>query len=151
GSDLYRNGLRARLRRLPARASRQREHDAEKREHTHTADVRSKPRAGGGGGSAADGDLAEQLQLVEYLARAERHAGERIGRNGHGQVRLVAYELIEASQERAAAGHHDALIDDVRGQLGRRVLEADPYGLHDRRHALPQRLADLVVADEDRL
>ena len=48
------------------------------------------------------------------------------------EVGLLAQEHVEAAQQRAAAGEHDALVDDVGRELGRRPLEAGPHRLDDR-------------------
>ena len=42
-------------------------------------------------------------------------------------------------------GQHDALVDDVGGQLGRGVLERDLDRLDDRADRLGQRLGDLAL------
>ena len=64
-----------------------------------------------------------------------------LGRLGHATV--------EAGEQRAAAGEHDALVHDVGHQLGRRLLD----GVLDRVDDLDDRrldgLADLVGADLD--
>ena len=50
-------------------------------------------------------------QVSGDSARCDRH------------LRLVAEPLVEAVQERAAAGEDDAAVHDVRGELGRRLVE----------------------------
>ena len=54
-------------------------------------------------------------------------------------------------QERAAAGQHDALLHDVRRQLGRRAVERDLDGVDDGRHRLVDGLADLLGRRHDGL
>ena len=70
---------------------------------------------------------------------------------GDGQVRLLPQQMIETAQQRAAAGEHDALVDDVRRQLRRRPLQTRAHRFHDGHHRLAQRLADLLVGDHDGL
>ncbi len=52
---------------------------------------------------------------------------------------------------RAATGEHDALVDDVGGQLRRRLFERGEDGFDDRVNRLRERLAYLVAVDDDRL
>src|SRR5207244_10625405 len=59
----------------------------------------SAPRVPLGG----DRDLLQQVELVEHLAGAERHARERIFTRRHRQIRLLPQQVIEAAQQRAAA------------------------------------------------
>src|SRR6266403_4152002 len=53
-------------------------------------------------------DLAEDVQLLERLARADHDRAERVLGEEHRQARLLAEQRIEALQERAAAREHDA-------------------------------------------
>src|SRR5207247_5404411 len=55
------------------------------------------------------------------------------------------------AQQRASTRQHDALVDDVRGELGRGALEADAHRFDDLVDRLEQRVADLLVGDLDRL
>ena len=68
-----------------------------------------------------------------------------------GKPGLLAQQHVEVLEQGAAAGQHDALVDDVRGELGRRPLEGDQHGLDDGVDRLGQRLADLVGVDHDGL
>src|SRR4029079_1080854 len=70
----------------------------------------------------------ERLDLLERPARPDRDAGQRRLRAVRGHLRLVAQALVQALQERAAAGEHDPAVHDVRRELGRRAVE----GLLDR-------------------
>ena len=58
---------------------------------------------------------------------------------------------LEAVQQRATAGEHDALLHDVGGQLGRRLVERDLHRVGDRGDRLLDGLADLVGGGDDRL
>ena len=62
-------------------------------------------------------------QLVERLAGAQHDGGQRVVGDHHGQAGLLAQQHVEVAQQRAAAGEHDALVDDVGRELGRRPLE----------------------------
>jgi hypothetical protein len=55
----------------------------------------------------------------------------------------VAEPVVEATEQRAAAGEHDAAVHDVAGQLGRGLVEGDPDGVDDRVHRLLDRGADV--------
>ena len=50
--------------------------------------------------------ILENIDIVKGLACAHDHGGKRIVDNSDGQIGLVAQKLIEALQERAAAGEH---------------------------------------------
>src|SRR5215470_14315797 len=75
--------------------------------------------------------LAEEAELVEGAA-GPQHDGElRVLGDHHRQARLLAEEHIEVLELGAAAREHDALVDDVGGELGRRALEDDAHGVDD--------------------
>ena len=63
-----------------------------------------------------------------------------------GKPGLLAKQRVEVLEQRAAAGEHDAPVDDVGGQLGRRPLERHLHRLDDAVHRLGQRLAHLVAS-----
>src|SRR3546814_4520456 len=44
---------------------------------------------------------------------------------------LLAQIIVEALDQRTAAGEHDALVDDVGGQFGRGVFKGDTHALND--------------------
>ena len=56
---------------------------------------------------------------------------------------------VEAREQRAAAGQHDALVHDVGDELGRRLLDGVLDRVDDLRDRRLDRLADLVGADLD--
>ena len=62
-------------------------------------------------------------------------------------MQRVIDRLRQARQRRRAAGQHDALLEDVGSQLGRRPLQHALNGLNQLRHGLPQRLVDLHRGD----
>src|SRR3954469_13884704 len=53
------------------------------------------------------------LGVLQRAARTERNTGQRVVRDRHRQTGLFAQYLIEIGEQRAAAGEHDALVDDV--------------------------------------
>src|SRR5690242_1870153 len=60
-------------------------------------------------------------------------------------------DVVEIAQKSAAARQHDALVDDVGGELRRRVLERDLDRLDDGADRLGETLGDLPLADDDLL
>src|SRR6266849_4432898 len=58
---------------------------------------------------------------------------------------------VDIAEQRAAAGQHDPLVDDVGGEFGGRVLERHLNGLDDRADRFGQALGNLTLADHDLL
>src|SRR5260221_9536210 len=52
-------------------------------------------------------------------------------------------------QHRSPAGQHDAAIDDVGRELGRRPLERDAHGVDDDVHRFRERLPETVNRSEE--
>src|ERR1043165_1846228 len=84
------------------------------------------------------------LFVIEDTAGAANHAGERIFVHMNRKVRLLAEQQVETADERAAAGHDDASIDDIAGQLRRSDLERATYGIDNRLDRLLDGFADLA-------
>src|SRR6476661_3712833 len=91
------------------------------------------------------------LLVVENAPGPANHAGEGIFVDVDGQPRLLAQQEVEAANERPTTGHHDAAIDDVAGQLGRRDLERAPHGVDDLLDRLLDGLANLARVHAHRL
>src|SRR2546425_466299 len=98
-----------------------------------------------------NGDVLEEREFIQDLAGPHHDGGERVVGQHDGEARLLAQQGVEVAEERAAAGQHDALVDDVRGQLGWRALETDADRLDDLVDGLEERVPDLLVGDLDRL
>src|SRR5258705_41920 len=94
----------------------------------------------------SDQHVPEGLHLLEAAPGAERDARQRIVGDRHRQAGGVTQHQIEIRQQRAAAGQHDALVDDVGGELGRGVLERDLDRLDDGADRLGQALGDLALS-----
>src|SRR5690242_10510077 len=62
--------------------------------------------------SGGDRHFLEKLELVQHLAGAERHAGEGVVPDRDREIRLLSQEQVQAAQQRASAGQHDALVHD---------------------------------------
>src|SRR5512134_2278338 len=55
----------------------------------------------------------DHVELLEAAPGADRDARERALGEVHGHLGLVAHALVEALQECAAPGEHDAAVHDV--------------------------------------
>src|SRR5215218_793600 len=120
-----------------------------------------RPRRSGGADSLATGPAAvvravavravDRLELLERAARAHRDASQRGLRAVRGHLRLVAQPLVEALEQRAAAGEHDPAVHDVRGQLGRRAVERLLDRVDDLDERLLERGAHLLGRQHDGL
>src|SRR5919109_3151494 len=93
----------------------------------------------------------DRLELLERAPRADRDAGQRRFRAVRGHLRLVAQPLVEALEERAAAGEHDPAVHDVGGQLGRRAVERLLDRVDDLHERLLERRAHLLGREHDGL
>src|SRR6186997_612842 len=67
--------------------------------------------------------LAELPELLERHAGANRDAVEGVLGDVARDPGHLGQQLVEVAKERAAAGHHHPLVDDVGAELGRRLLE----------------------------
>ena len=101
----------------------------------------------GSAGSGREGHPIQEGRVVQHEAGPAHDAREGVVTHGDGQIRLAVEQPVEAGQERAAPRQDDALVHDVRRQLGRRLLEAGPHRLDDRGDGLPKRLAHLGPRD----
>src|SRR5579883_2710617 len=82
---------------------------------------------------------------LENPAAAAGDASQWIVRHDDGQARFLRQELVDVTQQGAAAGEHDAALRDVRAELRRGLLERLLDGAHDVLQRLLQRLEDLVA------
>src|SRR5262249_20746101 len=96
---------------------------------------------------AALQELREELEILEEDARPARDALERPFGDAHVELRLARDEVGQAAQQRTAAGQHDAAVDQVARQLGRRAIEHGLARGDDLLHRLHQRLAPVDRAD----
>jgi hypothetical protein len=74
-------------------------------------------------------DFPQQVQLVQRSPGPDGDSGEGILCQHDRKARRLPEQDVEVAQLRAAADEHDALVDDVRRQLGRRALQRDLRGL----------------------
>ena len=93
----------------------------------------------------------DRLELLEAAPGADGDAGERALGEVHGHLRLVPQPLVEALQQRAAAGEHDAAVHDVRGELRRRLVERRLDRVDDLGDRLVERATHLLGGDDDGL
>src|SRR5688572_3353962 len=82
------------------------------------------------------------LLVVEDLAGAADDTGERILVDVDRKPRFLVQDQVQSTDQRAAAGHDDTAVDDVRGQLGWRDFERAPHRVDDLLDRLLDRLAD---------
>ena len=62
---------------------------------------------------------------------------------------LLAQQLVEAFEQRAAAGQHDTAVHDVGGQFRGRLFQGDAHGLHDAFHLFGDGFAHFLGGDDD--
>lgn len=89
-------------------------------------------------GVIADFNVTEKMlkQFIKKVnnsrfARAARHAGERIFCNHHRQAGFFGQKAVEAFEQRAAAGEHQAAVGNVGTQFGRGLFQRVFHRLHD--------------------
>ena len=74
------------------------------------------------GPSAESRATRERLLFIERMLKADacsvNNAVERALRDKHGDAGLGGDELVKPSEQSAAAGEHDAVVDNIGGELG---------------------------------
>ena len=75
------------------------------------------------------------------------HVSGRLGQM-HRHVRLVPQALVQAVEQRAAAGEHDAAIHDVGRELGRRLVQRRLDRVDDLVDRVLERVADLLGGED---
>ena len=68
----------------------------------------------------------------------------------NGQLGLLHQAPIQSLEQRAAAGHNDPPVQNIRGQLRRRLLQRNPDRIHDGPHAFVEGLPDFLGGHIDR-
>ena len=91
----------------------------------------------------------QEVQIAEHDAGAVGDGAERIVGDGHGQARLVAEQAVDTAEQRAAAGHHEAAVDEVGGKLGRAALQGVAHGIDNGGDGVAEGLADFLRGDVD--
>src|SRR5699024_7380187 len=56
--------------------------------------------------------VTEQRDEFQRFTRAERHAVDRVFGDGHGDAGRLPQQFVKVVEQRAAAGHDDAPVDD---------------------------------------
>src|SRR2546426_2811033 len=105
----------------------------------------------GGTSRSVDRDLAQEVEVIQHLPRAQDDRGLRVVRHRDGEAGLLAEALVEVLELRAAAGQDDSLVHDVRGQLRGGLLQSDAHGLNDVGDRFRERLADLLIGNHQGL
>src|ERR1700694_50688 len=83
------------------------------------------------------------LELLEDLAAAASHAGERSVGDVDGHLGRLGHTGVEAAKQRAAAREIDALVHDVGDELGRSLLDGVLDRVDDLLDGRVERFADL--------
>src|SRR6478609_1942201 len=97
------------------------------------------------------GDQVLEGGFLEVLPRAEHDRVERVLGDRDRHPCLGLEPAVETVEQRTAPRDHDALLHDVSGELGRRLVQCHLHRVDDRRHRLLDRLADLLGRHDDRL
>src|SRR5436190_396155 len=108
-------------------------------------------RAARATGDSGAQDRPVLLLVVEDASRASHDAREGILVHVDRETGLLAEQKVESADQRAAASHHDAAIDDVARQLRRGDLQRATYRIHDLLDRLLNCLADLARVHTHRL
>src|SRR5512133_2109639 len=82
--------------------------------------------------------------VVENASRAANDTRERILVDVDGQASFLAEQQIEAANQRAAAGHDDAAVDDVGRQLRRSDFQRATHSVDDLLNGFLNRFANLT-------
>ena len=77
-------------------------------------------------------DFPQQGHIVQRSPGPDGDGGEGILCQHDREASGLPEQHVEVAQLRAAADEHDALVDDVRRQLGRRPLEGPLDRVDDR-------------------
>src|SRR4051812_36301292 len=108
--------------------------------------------AGAVTGSSDLGDqrLLEEVEVLQRQARAEGDAVQRVLGDVARHPGHLGEQPIDVAEQGAAPGHHHPLVDDVRAELGRRLLENRPHGRNELLERRFDRLHHLGRRDRDR-
>src|SRR5207244_7145720 len=97
------------------------------------------------------GAAVDRLELLEAASGANGDTRQRRLREVYRHLRLVPKPLVEVREQRAAAGEHDPAVHDVRGELGRRLVERGLDRFENLRDGLVERAAYFLRREDDRL
>lgn len=84
------------------------------------------------------------FDVIEVDAGASCDAGERIIGEFGGQAGGFLDDFGEAAQERAAASHHDAVVDEIGGEFGFGAFEGSGDGVDDCLDGFHESFADFL-------
>src|SRR5947207_1024831 len=97
-----------------------------------------------------DQALLEKVEVLEREPGAQRDAIERVLRNVAGHSGDLGQELVDVAEERPAARHDHALVDDVRRQFRRCLFEDTANCGDELLERSLDRFHDLRARDRDR-
>src|SRR5438067_4996394 len=95
--------------------------------------------------------LLEGVEVLNALARAEHDRFQRIVGQVDRNPCFFAQPLIEAAQQRTAAGQGDTAVHDVAGKLGRALVERGLDDVHYGADGFGDRVPDLPGRNDDGL
>jgi hypothetical protein len=70
----------------------------------------------------SSGGAPPKINVSQNLPRSVGHSDEWLIGDGDGQLGFFADEAVNAAQERASAGYHDAAVHEIARQFGRALL-----------------------------
>ena len=85
----------------------------------------------GSADGGADCDFFEEAEFVQAAAGADGDSGQRVFGQHDGKTGRFSQQDVHVLEARAAADQDDALVDDIRRQFRRRMLQRDLHGLDD--------------------
>src|SRR6185436_6114275 len=89
------------------------EQSRKKPELRRTRFLRTNSSMAASGRLLVDRDVPEEVDLVQGPARAHHYRRQGIVGEHDGEPRFLAQQHVEIAEQRAAAGEHDAFVDDV--------------------------------------
>src|SRR3954454_18865830 len=106
--------------------------------------------SGNAGIGLGDERALHRIEILERAAGAAGYARKRVVGNVDGHLRRLRHAPIKSLQQRATTGQHDALVHDVRDQLGRGLLDRVLDRVDDLLRRLLQGITNLLRVDLDR-
>src|SRR4051812_26104140 len=92
-------------------------------------------------------DVTVFLGRVEDPPRPTHHAGHGVLVEVYRQAGLLLEQQVQPANQRATAGHDDAAVHDVGGELGRRNFQGAPHRIHDLLNRFLYRFTNLARVD----
>ncbi len=87
------------------------------------------------------------METLQPFACAIHHAIQRAVRHMYRHSCLLLHQLIQPAQQRAAAGQHDSMVNNVRRELWRVFFKVLFDRIHNDSERIGKRFTDLFCAD----